>query len=353
VRKGDKDEVANSIEINETSNSKKASTIINKPDAVVVNNISDKIRTDNAMLYPGAYNSVSALKSGVINEPTVSALNPNVTADGPVSIVEKLKLLLPKKQTLHLFNNRGLTVQAFVSPATAWNSLEDDHPHQSGVGGGPGGPVQDHREIEKHEKSSFAYSAGLKLSYGFSNRLSVQAGLNYSKMSTPENAKDIYAETDNNGHVRYRIDCSSGYTYLLPKGGSTPAAGDVKTVSDTRNTVSYLGIPLSLEYRLLNGRLSLSIAGGAQANVLLKGETKTVFDKGTDHESSVASKTEGLKASYFSGLTGIAADWRLTDRLSLTMMPSAQFAISTINRGTSVATKPNYLGVSAGLKLKL
>ena len=193
----------------------------------------------------------------------------------------------------------------------------------------------------------------MKLNYSFNNKWAAQTGLNYTSMTSSIDPKLIFAERDNNGNIRYRLDCSSGYTYLLPGNGPGPNAGDSMKADGSRNLLTYAGVPLIVEYRLLAGKFSLSASAGGQANILLKGKTTTVFGNGTSAKTSVSGKTEALKPAYISLLTGISGEMRLNKKLSITVTPAVQFGISPINKGGSVKTRSNYFGVGAGLKLRL
>ncbi|MDP4262040.1 MAG: outer membrane beta-barrel protein [Bacteroidota bacterium] len=275
----------------------------------------------------------------------------NLPENGSLSILEKLNYPVVKKHVNPAFRNYGFSLSAYFSPNATWNSIADDKPYRPGSGGG--GRIEDHEEIKRSERNSFAYSGGIKLGYGLSKKISIQTGISYTKSLSSVRPKDIYAEQDNNGNILYRFDCSSGYTYIPPHSGVTPPIGDTITVTDNRNTLSYLGIPLEVEYRISFGKFSLSAAAGGQANILLQGTTTAVLGKGTSDETSASSKTQGLRPGYFSAITSITGEWQLNNKLSLTLAPSGQFGLTSINDGASVKTRPNYLGLAAGLKLKL
>jgi hypothetical protein len=258
------------------------------------------------------------------------------------SVPEKtVRLKLPK---------HALSLSIYFSPAAAWNTLQNDQPHHAGGGGGR---VEDHNEIKKSENNRIAYSGGVKFGYGLNKKLTIQAGLNYTRSSTTIHPKLIFADRDNNGNVRYRLDCSSGYTFLLPPNISNPNAGDSLVVNDSRNFLSYIGIPVSVEYKFLDGKFSLSASAGGQVNVLLKGKTSAVFGKGTMSQASASSNTQGLRSSYISALAGITGELQLSKKISLTIAAAAQLGLSPINSGASVKTRSNYLGGAAGLKLRL
>jgi hypothetical protein len=272
-----------------------------------------------------------------------------IPENGSLSILEKLNYSKAKK-SINPFRNYGFSITGYFSPQATWNSIHDDKPYRPG--GLSNGPV-DHDEIKRSERNSFAYSGGIKLGYGISKKVSLQAGLNYTRSSTTVRPKDIYAEQDNNGNVHYRFDCSSGYTYVPPHSGLTPAPGDSISLTSNHNILAYLGIPLAIEYRFSFGKFSLSASAGVQVNILLEGKTTVVLGKNTSDETSVSTTTEGLKRSYFSAVTSITGELQLNKKLSLVIAPTGQFGLSPINEGASVKTRPNYLGLATGLKLRL
>ena len=164
----------------------------------------------------------------------------------------------------------------------------------------------------------------------------------------------IYADKDSSGNLGYLLNCSAGYTTFSPPDGTIPRVRDSITISDTRNFSSYLGIPLTAEYRILSaGKFSLSASAGGQANLLLNGKTKAVLGKGTSNETMETTGTEGLKPAYFSALAGITGEMQINKDISITIAPAGQFGLTNVNTKRSIKTRTNYLGLTAGLKLRL
>ncbi len=244
----------------------------------------------------------------------------------------------------------GLSLLFLFSPNMVWNSLENDMPHRAGGGGNH---IDDHNAIKHSERHNLSYTGGVKLNYGLNKKWSVQSGMNYTITSSKIGSKLIFADRDNNGNISFRLDCSSGYSFLLPENAQNPSAGDSLMVDDTRNTLMYMGVPLEFEYKISPGKFSISALAGGQANILLKGKTTTVFGKGTASETSASGNTQALKSTYFSTQAGIKTEYRLNKKIALTIMPSGQFGLTSINKGASVKTRSNYFSVAAGLKIKL
>ena len=49
-------------------------------------------------------------------------------------------------------------------------------------------------------------------------------------------------------------------------------------------------------------------------------------------------------------MAGIGAAYKLTDKFSFTLMPTARFALTSINKDAVVKTFPNSLGLLVGLR---
>ena len=82
------------------------------------------------------------------------------------------------------------------------------------------------------------------------------------------------------------------------------------------------------------------------------GKLETEIQKGSNNEIDILNKIEGLKPVYFSGLAGIGVTYKLTDKFSFVLMPTARFALNAINKNAVVKTFPNAVGLSAGIKIK-
>lgn len=90
---------------------------------------------------------------------------------------------------------------------------------------------------------------------------------------------------------------------------------------------------------------------GVTTNFLTKGKLETEVQKGPDDEVDVLNNIQGLKSVYFSGMAG--AEYKLTKKLSVSLMPTARFALNPINKGAVVKTYPNSFGLSASARISL
>ncbi|MBL7739478.1 MAG: outer membrane beta-barrel protein [Chitinophagaceae bacterium] len=264
-----------------------------------------------------------------------------------------------------------LSLSAYVSPGITWNLVRDNKHHGRRRGGGNGGGNNgsggsnggnnggngngggrgdSRHDYSRSEHSGLAIHGGVSLHYALSGKWSAETGLAYLSSSTIINSKKIYAVSDNTGAIRYRLNSSSGYSYVTPQNNSGLTAGDSTVISKSKNTISYLGVPVSISYKFLSaGKFSLAASAGGQLNFLLSGKTTASFD--TDYSTSA--KMQGLQPLHVSLLTGLTGELALNKKIALTLSPAGQFGLSSASRHTVVRTKPNFLRLSAGVKLKL
>ena len=172
----------------------------------------------------------------------------------------------------------------------------------------------------------------------------------FSNINITVNPKTIYAQPDNNGNIKYRLNISSGYGYLAPSFQNSPAIGDSLYISAATHKLRYIGIPIAVKYTITKGKFNFEIMGGITANYLAKGKLETEIRGGNNSEIDILYKIEGLKSIYISGMAGIGAAYKLTDKFSFTLMPTARFALTSINKDAVVKTFPNSLGLLVGLR---
>jgi hypothetical protein len=63
------------------------------------------------------------------------------------------------------------------------------------------------------------------------------------------------------------------------------------------------------------------------------------------------SSISGLKSNYLSGEINLTAVYQLNSKFGIMLSPGSQFALSAINKNTSVKTYPGYIGVTGGVRV--
>ena len=250
------------------------------------------------------------------------------------------KVTSPKPTRLR---RSGFSINPFFSPDYAFYGLKNDKPQGRG---------EDRHDIKNDEKHSFSYSTGVLMDYNLTNHLSLQSGILYTKTTINSDPKNIYAVLDNSGSVKFRVNGSCGYVYILPHSSGPPALGDSLKTESSKNELAYIQIPLSVKYNIAAGKLLFSASAGIGINILAKGTLQTVVDNGISKESQVSNSVEGLKKSYTDGLLGLGLQYSLTNKIALTFTPTARIALTPITNGAAVKTYSNSIGLAMGMQFR-
>jgi hypothetical protein len=206
--------------------------------------------------------------------------------------------------------------------------------------------------IRQSESVMMGHSFGLKAGYQMNSKLSIATGLNYTTFIADLDPRYIYARNDGT-NVGFDLHTTLGSAFLFPQNFTSAVAGDSMWLSNTRNTARYIGIPLTIGYKLLSSkRFSLETFAGGQYDLLLRGNTWGVLDKGLATQSYVSAEITNLRPSYFSALVGLHGELWLGRNVSFVLSPTGRFALSNINQGGLVGTRTNFLGLSGGMRFR-
>jgi hypothetical protein len=252
-------------------------------------------------------------------------------------------------------NAGSLAATVFFAPNISSNFLKDELHERSpgGAGQPPGGDHDDKERIRQGEQRQFSYSFGVLLDYNLNKHWSLQSGIAFISKTIHINPKTIYADTDDNGQVKYRFNCSSGYTYLSSKTVANPVVGDSMQAFESTNTLHYISVPLAVKYHYYLNKIDLFATAGTAINMLTKGKIETQIGNAANKEMSISNKINGLKSSYFSGNIGLGLSYTVTRSIAVSFMPSYNFALNSSTRDARVKTYPNTISLAAGIRYKL
>jgi len=251
---------------------------------------------------------------------------------------------MPKSNVRQNTSSR-FSVTAFGSPNYSYTSLKDNDAVQSSA--------RQKRIFENEERTSSSYTLGLLFGYALNKHFTIQSGIEYSKTTTDIAPKIIYARRDNWGHTRYEFNCSAGSAYMDPKTApAPPSIGDSVKVGGSSLEVSYIGVPVLLNYRISMSKFSLEPTVGFTLNFLHTGESSTSFVTmpGTPKEREAV---WGLKNTYVDAALGLGAAYQFNRKLSVVVKPQVRLALSSTNENMPVKTYQNYFSVESGLRFNL
>lgn len=203
------------------------------------------------------------------------------------------------------------------------------------------------------EAESYSFSIGALVDYNFSENWGLQSGITLATSNFILESETLYAQPDNSGGIKYKLNTPSGDAYVLPSFSSNPNIGDSIFSKSTTHTLQYLGIPLALKYNFGKGKFTLNAVGGIAANFLTRGSITTELESGNNNETESTDKIHGLKQFYFSGLAGMGLDYKIYKNFSLSFSPTFRFAFNDINSNVQEKSFPKSIGLVLGVKMKL
>jgi len=265
----------------------------------------------------------------------------------PVLHLQPSKTAIPGNNLDVLYKNRrggGLLITVFFSPDFAWYRLQDDE-----VGSQP----DNANRLEKEEKHQFSATYGVLLDKSLSGHWSIQSGVTVANTNITLEPKIIYAQPDNAGNVKYRVNTSSGYGYILPTFSPNPVSGDSLYMYSSVHSLQYIGIPVVISYGILNSRLSISLRQGISVNFLTKAALDVNVENSTDRATETVNNLHGIREIYFSGMTGMNLAYPITKKIAATLTPVFRYALNSIDRNATVKSYPMTFGAVAGLRLRL
>ncbi len=236
------------------------------------------------------------------------------------------------------------SITPFFSPDVAWYHLQDENTNNQSVNAA---------DIEREETHEFSSTSGVLAEYKINKHWGLQSGITLSNINIVTEPETIYAQPDNSGNVKYRINTSSGYGYILPSYSANPAIGDSLYAFTSTHSLRYIGIPVSVSWSFVKNKFTIGAQAGVSANFLTNARLETTVEKGFDNSVETVNNIQGLKKVYLSGLAGLGVDFQLNKKLSLAFAPTMRFALNSINKNATVKSFPMSFGSSVGLKIEL
>jgi len=282
----------------------------------------------------------------IITDPTeeVATVKKSTLQGTSHKIFDTVKTAVAKTAPQQKIKLPRFSITPFFSPDIPWYHLQNDR-----IANQP----ESASSFTKEEKHELSFSFGAVVDYRFNKHWTLQSGLSFSNTNIVVDPKTIYAQQDNQGNIKYRINTSSGYGYLLPSFVSNPSVGDSLNAFTSAHSLQYFIIPVSLKYGISKRRFDFNIMAGLSANILTRAKLETIIGKGNDNSFETVDNLQGLKKVCFSGLAGIGAEYKASPKIGLVFDPVIRFALNSINQGAPVKSYPLSFGFRMGLKIKI
>jgi Outer membrane protein beta-barrel domain len=231
------------------------------------------------------------------------------------------------------------SISAFVSYDRVNYKLESEVPNY----------ITSIKHRESHEPS---FSGGVLVARQLTKQWSVQTGLVYSTIAIGIDPQKIYAFQDPVGDFAYKYVTSSGYAFIKPGFGQSPAFGDSLIAAEAEHTLNSIGIPLMAKFRIGKNRLTLLPGAGIEANFITSAKVEVELTDEFNREIVSIQQLNGSKSFYLSGVAEAELRYELNKKLSVNLNPAFRFAISPITEDNVVETFPYSLGIRVGVTRK-
>jgi Outer membrane protein beta-barrel domain len=302
-----------------------------KEKVIVVKTEEEKI----ALLVPIKVDSIALTwSSKTISDSIINVIDSSQTASSA-------KLLMVKKDSIKLQTEEAAflkTISFYFSPDYYMNNIQD----------GSGQNVQD-------EKRSPRYSAGMKFSYTVLDKLIVRIGIAYSEIKQhQEEHAAVFDRYVNESFVFHSSLGDMAVDHATMLDGYSPLAPSSITQFPFRYTysqqVKFIQMPLELKYGFNFKRMGLSLIAGVNTQYAFKQHGEVDIIK--EHVTNVITYTTlNIRPFNFSGILGICADFKLTNRFSLYLEPHTRINFTSIGKSANVKSTPYFFGANAGLAI--
>lgn len=230
--------------------------------------------------------------------------------------------------------------------------------------------LSNYEQQYQNEKPLVSYSAGVDVNYNITKRLKVQSGLYYSEIGQISqdvniNQSPIYYNAD--GEQYYSVNTSVGNVSVkgsqnqlvnqftdtkTPPGVEVPGRETVDNSSlepdlqtNFVQSFEYYEIPMVLNYKVIDRKLGLNMAGGISANILY--QNKTFVEENGDRYI-LDGQSENINDVGYNGIIGLAFDYPILSKLYFNFQPTFKYGLSSISKENQV--HPYSFGVYTGLR---
>lgn len=230
---------------------------------------------------------------------------------------------------------------------------------------------------DSKESGLLAYAGGVNLNYQASNRISVQAGVYYSRMGQningitvnyeeQEDAPQLYqaalltdVDSDPKFYGEVVVSNSTGNIESNQEEISVRSSGSLIHYSmdgaQYRNQPSesqtlqqnfdYLEIPLLVKYKVIDRKVDFNVLSGLSTHILVGNSTYIIVDESKER----LGQTSDIKNLNYSGALGMGIEYPLTSSMVISVEPLFKYYLNSVNESNQVDSHPYSFGLFTGL----
>lgn len=207
---------------------------------------------------------------------------------------------------------------------------------------------------EQFKNNSKSYdnslSVGLGLEYDFSKKFTVKTGLNTLAFSYTTN--DVFYSTSLrsvDSNVENISRNSNGQNIILNSKNNLLNDLDLENIienskSSLNQRMSYLEIPLEVNYKLVDNKFGINIIGGL-STLILNENSVSLLNNGTEMEIG---KANNLNNIHFSSNVGLGFKYTFWKSFQANFQPMFKYQINTFSNDSG-NFKPYFVGLYSGI----
>jgi hypothetical protein len=226
-------------------------------------------------------------------------------------------------------------------------------------------------ELMSAEQPLVSYSGGVAFSYKLSRRFSVQSGIYYSNLGQKVegiNSFGGFKQYDNTkGNDNFEVITSSGLVsasnpdvFLNSEASERVITVFTKDVFDPQKaslqyinnsltqSFSYLELPVTLRYKVIDKTIGINLIGGMSYNLLVHNSVYTTVN-GSKYPIG---DTKGMNPLSLSSTLGMGMDYNFSSKLSLNLEPMFRYYLNPFSVPTGAFVHPYSFGIFSGVTYK-
>jgi hypothetical protein len=213
--------------------------------------------------------------------------------------------------------------------------------------------IPDESYYNNLENEIYSFSGGVDLKYHIKKKLSFQTGLFYSKLGQVNN--DVVAYRYPDDKYEYVIPTSVGPIDInsekIPK---ELADSDIREDStgnilyfnaDIYQNFEYIEVPLLINYKILDKRFGVQLAGGLSPGFMVNNNAYFQVDK----QEIMIDRSEEFYTVIYNSIVGLGLNYAVSKKINFSLSPTFKYSLRSIRKDHSIEYYPYSFSIYTGI----
>lgn len=239
------------------------------------------------------------------------------------------------------------TIGGKLAPVYAYRTISIDKEDL------PATIIPDESYYNNLENEIYSFSGGVDLKYHIKKKLSFQTGLFYSKLGQVIN--DVIAYRYPDDKYEFVIPTSVGPINInsekIPK---ELADSDIREDStgnilyfnaDIYQNFEYIEVPLLINYKILDKRFGVQLAGGLSPGFMVNNNAYFQVDK----QEIMIDRSEEFYTVIYNSIVGLGLNYAVSEKLNFSLSPTFKYSLRSIRKDHSIEYYPYSFSIYTGI----